>query len=182
MNKSEVAAKVGITASRLKTIAVNLLGEDKNEFTAEEFAKVQGIVEIIRANNDASVKKAVLLYNQGLTAESQRVDPRSKISAVEPIGNRTSGLNASQQDAQQIAQLLAERQVSAILELKDNYVADWLVNGIPIDVISSQSVERLENSSDRLYAATLGNIDAAGNYLPALVQNSGRMLSAAIDE
>lgn len=181
MHKSEVAAKTGITANRLRTIAVNLFSEDKSEFTAEEFEKVQGVVEIIRANNDASVKKAVLLYNQGLVAEPQKLDPRNNLQAA-PIENRTSGINASLQDAEQIARALAERQVAAIIERKDNLVADWLVNGIPVDVISSQSLERLENSNDNLYAKTLGKIDAAGNYLPALVQNLGRMLSAAIDE
>lgn len=182
MHKSEVAAKVGITASRLKTIATHLFGDDKSEFTAEEFAKVQGVVGIIHANNDASVKKAVLLFNQGLAAEPQRVDPRNKFSATAPIENRTSGVNASLQDSQEIAQALAERKVAAILELTDSYVADWLMNGIPVDVISAQSLERLENSTDNLYSKTLGKIDAAENYLPALVQSSGRMLSAAIDE
>lgn len=184
MHKSEVASKLGLTAGRLKTIVTNLLGEDKSEFTTEEVTKVEGVVAIIRANNDASVKKAILLYNQGLVAEPQRVDPRTRPQqSTTAIENRTSGVNASLQDAQQIAQALAERKVSAILELTDSYVADWLMNGIPVDVISSQSVDRLENSTDNLYAATLGKIDAAGNHLPTLVQNSGRMLlSAAVED
>lgn len=183
MHKSKVASDLAITASRLKTITTNLFGEDKSEFTADELVKVEGVVEIIRANSEASVKKAVTLYNQGLVAEPQRVDPRNRPQPAKAIENRTSGVNASLQDAQQIAQALAERKVSAILELTDSYVADWLMNGIPVDVISSQSIDRLENSTDNLYAATLGKIDAAGNYLPALVQNLGsRMLSAAIDE
>ena len=182
MFKSEVSTKLGILPSRLKTITTNLFGEDKAEFTAEEFSQVEGVVAIIRANNEASVKKAVTLYRQGLAAEPQRIDPRNKLQVAAPIENRTSGVNASLQDAQQIAQALAERKVSAILELTDSNAADSLMNGIPVEDISSQSIDRLENSTDNLYAATLGKIDAAGNYLPALVQSSGRMLSAAIDD
>lgn len=182
IGKLEAATKLGVTVNRLKTISESLLGEDQASFTDEEFAQIEGVIGVIRANNERSVKKAVALYKQGLAAEPQRVDPRTNQQPTS-TASKTGGLSSSLQNSQQMAYLLAEREVAAILETKNNLVADWLMNGIPVNVISQESFERLETSSENVYAATLGKIDSAANYLPALVQNSGsRMLSAAIDE
>lgn len=181
MQLNTVAQQLGITPSRLNTIAAHLLGSSKAEFTPEEVEQIEGVVKLIRLHNERSVKKAVELYQQGVAAES-RVDPRANLQQPTSMVGKTGGLGSSLQNSQQMAYLLAEREVAAILETKNNLVADWLMNGIPVNVISQESLDRLEASSENVYAATLGKIDAAGNYLPALAQNSGRMLSAAIDE
>lgn len=179
---SKIAQNLGITNSRLNTISNSLFGGPQSEFNEVEAEQIKGVVEIIRSNNERSVKKAVEIYQSGVAA-ANRVDPRKQ----QQVTNKTAkpaveGLGASLINANETAKAIAERQVTAILELTNAYVADWLVNGIPVDVISQQSLDRLEASNERVYAETLGKIDSVGNYLPALVQEfSPKMLSAAID-
>lgn len=185
MQVSTVAQQLGITAGRLNTIAAYLFNVkvegQKVEFTPEDIEKIDGVVKVIRLHNERSVKKAVELYQQGIAAET-RVDPRANLQQSTSTAGKTGGLSSSMQTSQQMAVLLAEREVAAILETKNNLVADWLMHGIPVNVISQESLDRLEISAENVYAATLGKIDAVGNYLPALVQNSGRMLSAAVED
>ena len=181
MQVNTIAQQLGITLGRVNTIVSHLFQEPKTEFTPEEVTQIEGVVKLIRLHNERSVKKAVELYTQGVAAEN-RVDPRANLQQPTSTAGKTGGLGYSLQNSQQMAQLLAEREVAAILETKNMLVADWLMNGIPVNVISQASLERLESSSEAIYAATLGKIDMAGNYLPALAQGSGRMLSAAIDE
>lgn len=183
---STVAQQLGITPSRLNTIAIHLFQGEKSEFAPEEIEQIEGVVKLIRLHNERSVKKAVALYQQGAAA-SDRVDPRAAKAVQHPASTagKTGGLGSSLQNSQQMAYLLAEREVAAILETKNNLVADWLMNGIPVNVISQASMERLEVSSENVYAATLGKIDSMGNYLPALqefFQPSKILMSAAIDE
>ena len=173
---------MGITVSRLNTIATHLFGGQKAEFTPEDTEKIEGVVKLIRLHNERSVKKAVELYLQGVAAEN-RVDPRANLQQPTSTADKTGGLKSSLQNSQQMAYLLAEREVAAILETKNNLVADWLMNGIPVNVISQDSRERLEASEESVYAGTVGTIDAVGNYLPLLAQGTpGRLLSAAVED
>ncbi len=185
MQAQVIIQQLGITPNRFATIVTGLFGEAdaKLEFTQEEAEQVEGVVKFIRLHNERSVKKAVEAYRQGIATES-RVDPRKQqfSNSVKPAA--VEGLGAALNNANETAKVLAERQVTAILELTNTYVADWLVNGIPVDVISQESLERLQSSSDEIYAATLGKIDSVGNYLPALAQEFStpkKLLSAAID-
>lgn len=180
MQSTTVAQQLGITPSRLNTIASHLFGGQKAEFAPEEIEQVEGVVKLIRLHNERSVKKAVEQYQQGVAAEN-RVDPRANLQQSTSTAGKTGGLQSSLKNSQQMAYLLAEKEVTATLELKNLLVAEWFASGIPTSVISQESLDRLEASTEAIYAATLGNIDAAGNYLPALVQ-PGRMLSAAVED
>lgn len=179
---SKIAQNLGITSSRLTTISNSLFGAAQSEFSEIEAEQIKGVVEVIRSSNERSVKKAVEIYQSGVAA-ANRIDPRKQQVTTNRSKPAVEGLGAALTNANETAKALAERQVTAILELTNAYVADWLVNGIPIDVISQQSLDRLEASNERVYAETLGKIDGVGNYLPALVQEfSPKMLSsAAID-
>lgn len=178
---SKIAQNLGITSSRLTTISNTLFGGPQSEFNEVEAEQIKGVVEVIRSNNERSVKKAVEIYQSGV-ASANRIDPRKQQVTNKSVNAGIGGLGAAFINANETSNVLAERQVAAILELTNAKIADWLVNGIPVDVISQQSLDRLEASSEKLYSETLGKIDGVGNYLPALVQEfAPRMLSAAID-
>lgn len=184
MRAQVIIQQLGITPSRFATIVTSLFGEvEKVEFSQEEIEQIEGVVKFIRLHNERSVKKAVEAYKQGIAAEG-RVDPRAKSSPV--VNNqqsRSAGLAEVTQDAAHVARAIAERRVASILEMANELTADYLLNGIPLDVISQDSLDRLEDSTDKVWAATLGKIDSAGNYLPALIQEFGgkKLLSAAAD-
>lgn len=181
MQAQVIVQQLGITPSRFATITSSLFGEmEKAEFTQEEVEQIEGVVKFIRLHNERSVKKAVEAYKQGIAAEN-RIDPRAKCPLPTANQNRSAGLAQTTQDAAHVARAIAERRVASILELANELTADYLLNGIPLDVISQDSLDRLEESTDKVWAATLGKIDSAGNYLPALVQELGgkKLLSAA---
>lgn len=185
MQAQVIIQQLGITPSRFATIATSLFDEaEKVEFSQEEVEQIEGVVKFIRLHNERSVKKAVEAYKQGIAAEN-RIDPRAKspVAVAAANQNRSAGLAQTTQDAAHVAKAIAERRVASILELANELTADYLLNGIPLDVISQDSLDRLEDSTDKVWAATLGKLDSAGNYLPALVQELGgkKLLSAAID-
>ena len=179
MNRTDLAQKLGITSKRLITVANALFETEKLVFTEDEISQVKGVLEYMRQKNEASVRKAVQQYKESSELVAAKIDPRSNSSLIVKPGNQEAGITQLSQQQLEIAKKRALKQVVAIQEASQLFLADFLENGIPLDEISDLELEALEVAGERVYDAALGKYDAAGNYLPALAQP--KMLSAAID-
>jgi NACalpha-BTF3-like transcription factor len=178
MHKTELAQKLGITVKRLATITTALFECEKLVFDEPEISQVKGVIEFMQQKNEASVRKAVALYKEGV-ATATKLDPRNQNLLNLGSGNREGGVATLSQEQYQMARKRAIKQAVAIQETSQSLLADFLEFGIPLDEISEEQLEVLEISGDKVYEAALGKYDSVGNYLPALAQP--RMLSAAID-
>lgn len=180
MHRTELADRLGITSKRLITIANTLFeGESKLTFTEDETLQVKGVIEYMRQKNEASVRKAVQQYKEAANSEfAINLDPRSNSSLIPRKHGECGNTQLSQQQLE-IAKKRALKQVVAIQEASQLFLADYLENGIPLDEISEVELEALEVAGERVYDAALGKYDAVSNYLPALAQP--KMLSAAVN-
>lgn len=176
----ELVKQFQVTPSRIATISKELFEEEKTEFTAEEVSQIAGVVKIMKAGQERSVRGAVKAYRAGAIKEIKSNPREHAPQTANLVATGKLSNNAIASEDYSMAQLRAIQRLVGIREAENELLAFYLNAGsgdLPVEV-----EQILEVSNAKVYDAALGNFERTGGYLPAMVGSGAMLLNAAVEE